>query len=142
MDLRSRVVSLEHQHTSIFQRMGELEKWQRMSDIEDAKRGEQLKNIESQVKGLDGKIDGVNNNIKWAIKLVIGGLIAGFVAFIINGGFVRAQETASVLMEATKPVLPASRPLVCPTERPVLVRSYCRAPTQKPWFSEAAAIAK
>lgn len=113
-----------------------------MSDIEDAKRGEQWRNIVTQFEGLDEKIDGLNNNIKWVVKLVIGGLIAGLVAFIINGGFARAQETASVLMEATKPVLPASRPLVCPTERPVLVRSYCRSPTQKPWFSEAAAIAK
>lgn len=111
-----------------------------MSDIEDAKRGEQWRNIVTQFEGLDEKIDGLNNNIKWVVKLVIGGLIAGLVGFIINGGFVRAQETATAIFETPSPMLPAARPLVCPNERPVLVRAYCRAPAKRPWFSADAAL--
>jgi hypothetical protein len=142
MDLRSRVVSLEHQHTSILQRVGDLERGQRMSDIEDAKRGEQWRNIVIQFEGLVEKIDGLNNNIKWVVKLVIGGLIAGLVAFIINGGFARAQETATAILETTRPIVPAARPLVCPSERPMLVRAYCRAPAQRPWSSAETALAR
>lgn len=140
MDLRSRVVSLEHQHTSILQRVGDLERGQRMSDIEDAKRGEQWRNIVTQFESLDEKIDGLNNNIKWVVKLVIGGLIAALVGFIINGGFVRAQETATAIFETPSPMMPATRPLVCPNDRPVLVRAYCRAPAKHPWFSAETAL--
>ncbi len=87
MDLRSRVVSLEHQHTTILQRVGDLERGQRMSDIEDAKRGEQFNNMNERFTSLDKKIDDIGGTLKWVNRAIITGIIMGVVAFLIRGGF-------------------------------------------------------
>ena len=87
MDLRSRVVSLEHQHTTILQRVGDLERGQRMSDIEDAKRGEQFNNMNARFTSLDKKIDDIGGTLKWVNRAIITGIIMGVVAFMLRGGF-------------------------------------------------------
>ncbi len=60
----------EHQlYTSILLRVGDAGKGtadERPS--KDTKRGEQWRNIVTQFEGLDEKIDGLNNNIKWVVK--------------------------------------------------------------------------
>ncbi|MEK1888692.1 MAG: hypothetical protein AAAB35_14210 [Phyllobacterium sp.] len=87
MDLRSRVVSLEHQHTTILQRVGDLERGQRMSDIEDAKRGEQFNNMNARFTSLDKKIDDIGGTLKWVNRAITTGIIMGVVAFMLRGGF-------------------------------------------------------
>jgi chorismate synthase len=86
MDLRSRVVSLEHQATAHSQRLTELEKGQRISEIVDAKRDEQFKSLLDKVASVDKKIDTVGDSMKWVVKLIIGGLIGALIAFVFNGG--------------------------------------------------------
>jgi chorismate synthase len=85
MDLRSRVVSLEHQATAHSQRLTELEKGQRTGEIVDAKRDEQFKSLIEKVASVDKKIDSVGDSMKWVVKLIIGGLISAVVIFIVNG---------------------------------------------------------
>lgn len=136
-DLRTRVVSLEHQSTLYSQRIGELEKWQRVSDIADARKEEQFKNMDVRFTSIDKKIESINATLSRIMWLVLGGIIMGAVGFMLNGGFAKAQERAEILLDSTRPIMPASRPLICPNDRPVLVRSYCRGPSQSPWLGEA-----
>ncbi|RDJ01434.1 hypothetical protein [Rhizobium grahamii] len=51
-NLRSRVVSLEHQHTTILQRVGDLE------------RGERFNNMNVRFTSLDKKIDDIGGTLK------------------------------------------------------------------------------
>jgi len=133
MDIRSRVVSLEHQSTLTSQRLVELEKWQRKSEVDDARNDERMTSLATDVKGIKSGI----GRLFW---IIVAAIAAVLVTFAMNGGFVKAKETASLLIDTVPPVMPASRPLTCPAERPVLVRAYCRAPAQKPWFGTQAVL--
>lgn len=86
-DLRSRVVSLEHQGASRDQRLTALEAWQRQSDIADARKDEQFKHMDMRFSTLDAKIDGVNGTLNRIAKLGISGIILAIVAFMMGGGF-------------------------------------------------------
>ncbi len=86
-DLRSRVVSLEHQGAARDQRLAAVEAWQRQSDIADARKDEQFKHMDSRFSTLDAKIDGVSGTLNWIAKLVVGGIILAIVAFMMGGGF-------------------------------------------------------
>jgi hypothetical protein len=59
-DLHTRVVSLEHQSTLHSQQIAELEKWQRLSDIADARKDEQFKNMDMRFTSIDKKIEAIN----------------------------------------------------------------------------------
>lgn len=128
MDIRSRVVSLEHQSTLTSQRLVELEKWQRKSEVDDARNDERMTSLAADVKGIKSGI----SRLFW---IIVGAIVVVLVTFAMNGGFVKAQETASAFLAPE--FVPAVRPLVCPVERPKMVRSYCRGPTQQPWISVA-----
>lgn len=52
-DLHTRVVSLENQSTLHSQQIAELEKWQRLSDIADARKDEQFKNMDMRFTSID-----------------------------------------------------------------------------------------
>ena len=58
-----------------------------MSDIEDAKRGEQFKNMDQRFTSLDHKIDEIGGTLKWVNRAIITGIIMGVVAFLVRGGF-------------------------------------------------------
>lgn len=78
-DLRTRVVTLEHSQTAIQQRVSDLEKYRQTNEIADAK-------MEARVEAMNEKLSAISSNTTWIIRLVIGGILAGFVAFILKGG--------------------------------------------------------
>lgn len=86
-DLRTRVVSLEHQSTLHSQQIAELEKWQRLSDIADARKDEQFKNMDMRFTSIDKKIEAINATLSRIMWLVLGGIIMGAVGFMLKGGF-------------------------------------------------------
>lgn len=79
-DLRSRVVSLEHGHTNMNQRMTEFEKWRQTNDIADAK-------MQVKVENMNEKMTAIMSNTTWLLRLVIGGLIMAVIGFALRGGF-------------------------------------------------------
>lgn len=79
-DLRTRVVTLEHGATAVQQRITDLEKWRQTNEIADAK-------METRVEAMNEKLTSISANTTWIIRLVIGGIIAGVIAFMLKGGF-------------------------------------------------------
>lgn len=79
-DLRSRVVALEHSTQSREARLAALEAWRTQRDIDSARNDERWKHM-------DEKIDGISRTLLRINWLIIGGIIAGFIGFLIRGGF-------------------------------------------------------
>lgn len=86
-DLRTRVVALEHKALAIDPRLSSLEAWQRQMDIFNARRDEQFKNLTDSFSTLNKKIDDLNGTLKWAVKVILGAMLAAVVAFMVKGGF-------------------------------------------------------
>lgn len=86
-DLRSRVVALEHQGQDRGARLATLEEWRRAIDILNARKDEAWLNLNGRFNDLDKKISDISNTLRWINKLIIGGIIAGVIAFMIKGGF-------------------------------------------------------
>lgn len=97
MDLRGRMVALEHRATGYSQRLTALETWRQHSEVDGARKDEQFKHMDTRFStldskidaislGLGNKIDAVNNTLSWIGKLVIGAVVLAVVAFIVNGG--------------------------------------------------------
>lgn len=72
-DLRARVTALEH--------------WRTQREIDGARKDEQWKHMDQRFTDLDKKIDGLNGTLTWIVRLIIGGIISGIVAFMLSGGF-------------------------------------------------------
>lgn len=72
-DLRARVVALEN--------------WRVARDIESARHDEKWSNMEKRLSGIEEDISGVQETLTWIMRLVIGGIIAGIIAFMLKGGF-------------------------------------------------------
>ncbi|WP_245487354.1 hypothetical protein [Rhizobium leguminosarum] len=79
-DLRTRVVSLEHQFTSTHQRVNDLEKWQRQTEIADAR-------MDVKFLEMDGKLTKIDMTLSRIMWLVLGGIIMGAIGFMLKGGF-------------------------------------------------------
>ena len=86
-DLRSRMVSVEHQTQGHGQRLSALEAWQRQKDIDSARHDERWKHMDDRFNRLEAKLAGVNETLTWIMRIIIGGILAGVVAFMIRGGF-------------------------------------------------------
>lgn len=86
-DLRSRVVALEHQTQNREQRLAALEAWQRQKDIDSARHDERWKHMDDRFNRLEAKLAGVNDTLTWVMRIVIGGILMGAVAFMLQGGF-------------------------------------------------------
>lgn len=86
-DLRSRVVTLEHASADKNQRLSALEQWRTTVDIASARRDVAFENLVKTVDNVDKKIDGMAGNMTWIVRLIIGGIILGVIAFMIRGGF-------------------------------------------------------
>ena len=78
-DLRSRIVSVEHKLNDQKARIVSVEAWQRKQDVDNAVRDERWNATLDRLN----KIDGHLSKIVW---LVIGGIVAALVAFIVGGG--------------------------------------------------------
>jgi hypothetical protein len=120
MDLRPRTVALERQYGDLHGRLSELEKWQRKSEVEDAR-------MDVRFTEMDKKLNAISSNLSKLMWMVIAGIVAGIIAFMMNGGFANAKQTAEAVLEATRPVMPAARSLQCPIDKPIPVKAYCRA---------------
>ena len=79
-DLRSRVVALEQSTAANGQRLTTLESWRTQRDIDGARHDERWRHME-------GKIDGITKTLSRINWLLIAGIIAGFVGFMMRGGF-------------------------------------------------------
>lgn len=91
MDLRPRTVSLEHQMSSHHSRLSALEEWKQQSQISDAKKEEQINSMQTLINmrfaAVEEKLSSIGGTMTWIMRLVIGGLIGGAIAFIVRGGF-------------------------------------------------------
>lgn len=90
-DLRSRIVSLEHKDGDKSQRLAALEDWRRQRDIESARNDEKWNAMEARIdtrfSGLESSVRDIKNALSRINWLIIGGIIAGIVGFLIRGGF-------------------------------------------------------
>lgn len=86
-DLRSRVVNLEQQLTSILPRLVVLEKFQVQSEIAEARKDEQWKHMDNRFNDLEKKISGVSDTLAKVVWLIISALILGVISFMLKGGF-------------------------------------------------------
>lgn len=134
MDLRSRLVHVEHRLGELFAFKMAFEAWRSTKEVSDARNDERMTALAADVKGIKSGI----SRLFW---IIAGAIVVVLVTFAMNGGFAKAQETATAIFETSRPVIPAARPLVCPSDRPMLVRAYCRGPAQRPWSSAETALA-
>lgn len=79
-DMRSRVVRLEQAQADHGHRILTLEAHRVDQKIADARKDEQL-------RGIVEKLDKIDKNMSWVVKLVIGGMITAALAFVVGGGF-------------------------------------------------------
>jgi hypothetical protein len=90
-DLRPRTVSLEHQVSSHHNRLAALEEWKQQSQIYDAKKEEQLNSMQAlfnmRFTAVEEKLSSIGGTMTWIMRLVIGGLLLGVIAFLLKGGF-------------------------------------------------------
>lgn len=75
-DLRARVVALES--------------WRVQRDIESARHDERWKHMDDRFNRLEVKLAGVSDTLTWIMRIVIGGILMGIVAFMLRGGFFAA----------------------------------------------------
>lgn len=78
-DLRARVVTVEHKLNDHESRIVATEKWQQEQNIANAVRDERWTTTLARLNNID-------EHLKWIVRLVIGGIIAALVAFIVGGG--------------------------------------------------------
>lgn len=67
-------------------RVSTLENWRVQRDIADARADEQRKHLDARFDTLQKEIREVNETLKWVNRLIIGGIIAASVSFVIGGG--------------------------------------------------------
>ena len=72
-DLRARVVALEQ--------------WRVQRDIESARHDEKWLGMEKRLTTIEKDISGIQETLTWIMRIIIGGILAGAVAFILKGGF-------------------------------------------------------
>ncbi|WP_246301188.1 hemolysin XhlA family protein [Mycoplana rhizolycopersici] len=86
-DLRARNAANEQKLMTLDTRLSALEAWQRQMDIFNARRDEQFKALTDSFSLLNKKIDDLNGTLKWAVKVILGAMLAAVVAFMVKGGF-------------------------------------------------------
>lgn len=72
-DLRARVVALEQ--------------WRVQKDIDNARHDEKWKHMDERFNRLEIALAGLSGTLTWIMRIIIGGILAGVVAFMIKGGF-------------------------------------------------------
>ena len=72
-DLRARVVALEQ--------------WRVQRDIDSARHDEKWKHMDERFNRLEVALAGLSGTLTWIMRIIIGGILAGVVAFMIKGGF-------------------------------------------------------
>ncbi len=72
-DIRARVVALEQ--------------WRVQRDIESARHDEKWKHMDERFNRIETTLEGLSGTLTWIMRIIIGGILAGIVAFMIKGGF-------------------------------------------------------
>lgn len=85
-DLRSRIVTVEHNTASHSQRITALEAWQRQSDLADARKEGEWKAMNDKIDSVGTKVDKISDSLQWVVRLLIGGIIMAALAFLLKGG--------------------------------------------------------
>ncbi|MCX2699347.1 hypothetical protein [Ochrobactrum chromiisoli] len=89
-DLRARVVGLEQATQTNNQRLATLEIWQRQREIESARNDERRVAMEARIdtrfSGLENSVKGIQSLLSRINWMIIAGLVAAFVAFVVGGG--------------------------------------------------------
>lgn len=86
-DLRSRVVALEQGSQNREARLAAVEAWRTQRDIESARHDERWSHMEKRLDGIEKDIGSIQGTLTWIMRIVIGGILMGVVAFLIKGGF-------------------------------------------------------
>lgn len=85
-DLRSRVVSLEHQGQNREQRLATLEAWRTQRDIDNARHDERWKHMDEKIDAVGKKVDKISGDLSRIMWVVILGIIGAFVTWVVKGG--------------------------------------------------------
>jgi len=78
-DIRARLVYVEHRVQDHKSRIGIIEKWAADLNVLNAHRDEQWTAMISRLNNID-------NNIKWVVRLFFAGFITAAITFIVGGG--------------------------------------------------------
>ena len=84
-DLRARVVQLEQ--ASAAARLTALEAWRQHLAVSEAHREGQWKLMEKKLDDVSSDVGDIKGTLTWVSRLIIGGIIAAIVAFMVKGGF-------------------------------------------------------
>lgn len=79
MDLRGRVVSLEHRSTEDRQRIAALETWRQQTEVSGAR-------LDERFISMDKRLNRIDTNISRLVWLLITGIGGAFIAFVVKGG--------------------------------------------------------
>lgn len=71
---------LENEQRRHHDRLSAMETWSRETTVS-------LTEAKVRWQNMDEKLDKIESGVWWAVKLIIGGLIMGGIAFILSGGF-------------------------------------------------------
>ena len=75
------------QHSEIRARVTALELWKAQRDIESARHDERWKHMDDRFNRVEKSLTDMSGSITWVLRIVIGGILAGIIAFMIKGGF-------------------------------------------------------
>jgi len=84
-DLRARVVQLEQAQAAA--RLTVLESWKQQAAVADAHREGQWSNMKQKLDDVSLDVGDIKGTLTWVSRLIIGGIIAALVAFMVKGGF-------------------------------------------------------
>ena len=79
MDLRSRVVAIEHRMTEDRQRLIALETWKQQSEISGAR-------LDERFTEMGNRLNRIDTNLSRLMWLFIAGIVGGFLTFVMKGG--------------------------------------------------------
>ena len=85
-DIRARLVGVEKDQAATVQRVIALEAAQMKADIADARREGAWTNMKDKLDALSVNITEIQGTLRWIGRLVIGGIVAGVIAFMMKGG--------------------------------------------------------
>ena len=73
--------------TDLSARVVALEQWRVQRDIDSARHDEKWKHMDERFNRLEVALAGLSGTLTWIMRIIIGGILAGVVAFMIKGGF-------------------------------------------------------
>ncbi len=84
-DLRARVVQLEQAQAAA--RLTVLESWKQQAAVADAHREGQWLNMKQKLDDVSLDVGDIKGTLTWVSRLIIGGILAAVLAFMVKGGF-------------------------------------------------------